>query len=409
MTADTLAGSRQGLLNGLPFSQGLSCLFAFAGLFLSPFYIWSSGIPQVAHLSMAAAVIIVVANGRIAWHPVLTPGLVFVCYAFVVNTVTSVMNDTPAPVLASVYYGFNILCAASILTLAFRIGVRRFLTIVYGIFWAALVIEAAIVVTRTGRIFELLRSMGTFNDPNQLAHWLLWITLSIVAIGMALRFRLRWAWLSLAFALPTLAMSASRSGSLGMVMVIAVVLSMTAVRAAHSWSRPAGRARMIVIGGGVLAVLLLTIALNFSSILDTLASAEKAFTLFNRFEDANNFSSLEGRGYDRIWKFPEYLLFGAGEAAHERWLTETWFNLEIHSTFASVAFCYGLVGLSLLLMMLLRLARMLLGWRYRLLLAAPLLYSVATFNLRNWLFWLGLTVLLLCGMASAQQDRAQTP
>lgn len=66
--------------------------------------------------------------------------------------------------------------------------------------------------------------------------------------------------------------------------------------------------------------------------------------LFNPKEKDNSF---EGRYYDRIYKYPEYLILGAGEGKFER------FNLldpkEIHSTFGNILFSYGLIGLIILL------------------------------------------------------------
>jgi len=54
--------------------------------------------------------------------------------------------------------------------------------------------------------------------------------------------------------------------------------------------------------------------------------------------------SLGGRGYDRIFNDPFTLLVGAGEGNYDRFNSEI-HSMEIHSTFASIAFCYGLAGI----------------------------------------------------------------
>lgn len=53
--------------------------------------------------------------------------------------------------------------------------------------------------------------------------------------------------------------------------------------------------------------------------------------------------SYEGRGYDRILNDPEYLILGAGEGGYYRFdsLLDAG---EIHSTFGTLIFCYGIPG-----------------------------------------------------------------
>ena len=53
-------------------------------------------------------------------------------------------------------------------------------------------------------------------------------------------------------------------------------------------------------------------------------------------------NGLEGRNYDRIIKFPQYLIFGAGEAKFTRFNKN--FNLELHSALANILFSYGIIG-----------------------------------------------------------------
>ncbi len=50
--------------------------------------------------------------------------------------------------------------------------------------------------------------------------------------------------------------------------------------------------------------------------------------------------SLEGRGYDRIWRYKQNLLFGAGEGADYRFGRA----IEMHSTLGTVLFSYGMPG-----------------------------------------------------------------
>ena len=56
---------------------------------------------------------------------------------------------------------------------------------------------------------------------------------------------------------------------------------------------------------------------------------------------------LADRIITRIFKYPYYLFFGAGEGAYNRFIETRGF--EIHSTLISITFSYGLLPLSMLL------------------------------------------------------------
>ncbi len=56
----------------------------------------------------------------------------------------------------------------------------------------------------------------------------------------------------------------------------------------------------------------------------------------------DNDNSLEARNYTRLINYPQYLIFGSGEGKVSRFGNVD-LN-EIHSTFANIIFCYGLLG-----------------------------------------------------------------
>lgn len=59
-------------------------------------------------------------------------------------------------------------------------------------------------------------------------------------------------------------------------------------------------------------------------------------------DDGDN--NLDGRNYTRLFNYPKYLFFGAGEGKVDRFPGN---GLEIHSTYANVFFSYGIIGLFL--------------------------------------------------------------
>ena len=50
----------------------------------------------------------------------------------------------------------------------------------------------------------------------------------------------------------------------------------------------------------------------------------------------------ESRGYNRIYEYPEQILLGAGERG--RWRFGPGHEHELHSSFGTVLFSYGIVG-----------------------------------------------------------------
>jgi hypothetical protein len=55
----------------------------------------------------------------------------------------------------------------------------------------------------------------------------------------------------------------------------------------------------------------------------------------------------EERGYDRIWTYREYILTGAGEGDVNRFRDTPNGPGEVHSSFPTVLFSYGIVGMIL--------------------------------------------------------------
>ena len=119
-------------------------------------------------------------------------------------------------------------------------------------------------------------------------------------------------------------------------------------------------------------------------------------------QDDDSFSS---RGYDRIWEFPQYLLFGAGEGAYDRF--RRWDNQEFHSTFGTILFSYGLVGSTFFVWWMLKLYRVS-GIHYFAYLFPPVLYGVAHQGLRFSLLWLLLAFLGIAGQTRLQRTKPTT-
>jgi len=98
----------------------------------------------------------------------------------------------------------------------------------------------------------------------------------------------------------------------------------------------------------------------------------------------DNDDSLEGRGYNRIFDYPEYWIFGAGEGEYTRF---EGFQLEMHSTLGNIQASYGLIGLCLFLCFLFLTIRKDLSGSWYIILFI-MTYGLTHNGIRNSLFWI---------------------
>ena len=106
----------------------------------------------------------------------------------------------------------------------------------------------------------------------------------------------------------------------------------------------------------------------------------------------NDDDSFAGRGYDRIWNHPLILFVGGGEGAVYRWKSFL-YDLEMHSTWGTLLFSYGVGGFTLFLLFLRSII-----FSEKLITFLPFiviaLYGVTHNGLRFIYFWLFLSVCL---------------
>lgn len=372
------------------------------GFSLTPFYFWQSGLPQPAHvLILAAAFLVFIVRQKWVWcRVVLIPLLLFVVYSTTVNVIVWVHYEDLHSLLSSLYYAYNFFVFWSIQQLVYSRDSRRIFSYLGPVSVALLFIEILLYLSGKGRVFGETRFVGTFNDPNQLAHWVLWTVIIVLAVDYTLRGKLGWlSWSALLLGFIILLASASRSGLLGfaaILLAIAFYIIRSRVRlnkrVAERWLM--AFVAMLVVSGIVTLVVLLKPAEGGIGLFGN-KFAEQVQFYVNRIQEGilKGEANLEERGYDRLWKFPEYLLLGAGEGANDRWAGRTSFLGEIHSTLAGVAFYYGIPGTVFLLFFIARVWIALPHIWLRFLLLAPLLYSLGTYNLRNTMFWLGMAIM----------------
>ena len=203
------------------------------------------------------------------------------------------------------------------------------------------------------------REILFFNNPNQLGYW----AVISGSLFFLLASRLRVPLLVQLLGGAAVAYLAALSLSKAAIVSVGVMLALVFLR----------RPRHAVIAACAVCVVMFVAADSalVESVMDRISNIGEQ-------QDDN----LTGRGYDRIWKWPEYLVFGAGEGALWRFYTK----LEVHSTFGTLLFSYGIPGFGLFCLLVYRIFQQ--GGLASLVALAPaFLFGLTHQGLRQSMLW----------------------
>ena len=246
-------------------------------------------------------------------------------------------------------------------------------------------IEAALLVSGVGILISLAmpgfgltaearvsgRLMGFFNNPNQLAYHALCMMGAWLVLNEGQTPRRIIEMLALTCGVLGVFLAASLGAMAGFAWLLLAIFLANSKSAARL-----GKA----IGG-----VLLTLVLVFGfEIYTEGAMIDRVQARMERLE--RKLEDLESeRGYHRINAHREYLILGAAEGSVERF--PGYGTHEIHSSFGTLVFSYGVIGVVLFLLILWRAVRRAPVYVW-LVLAAPLTYSITHMGLRSTAFWL---------------------
>jgi hypothetical protein len=214
-----------------------------------------------------------------------------------------------------------------------------------------------------------------FTNPNQLGYYSLCGLAIILILESAIKLPKLIVYLSFLLFTYMAVLSVSKAALGSMVILFGAYLIANKVFSVRNIFA------VIVVGGISLFVFLNTqIGLNFQKALEVRES--------NEADRSDEITEWEYRGYDRITNHPEYLVFGAGEGGYNRF--DTFIdNHEMHSSFGTIVFCYGIPGIVLFTLFVFSLLKKL-PWFY-LVYALPLFaYGVTHMGLRFTIFWVAL-------------------
>jgi hypothetical protein len=327
----------------------------------------ASGVPQVADYYFAAFMSLVCLCLPLrlprATRPVVGAVALFVVYTGLINFIWAAYLENLSLLMNSLFYVYDGLLFATCLLLYQRYGDRFLRATVYAV--AASVIVQALL-SPLALDHNLDRQALFFNDENQLGYFCL-LAATIVGLGSR-RFAIPLVcqavfWVAIGY----LSILSQCRGALAGLAILAVVMVLE-----HPLRL------LAVLGAFVVGYGLLTTEPA------VIAKSEE------RLVRAGEYDSPETRGYDRIANHPEHILFGAGEGAYDRFRSALW-GTEIHSSYGTLLFCYGLIGTGLF--------GAALGWiawgdpRSSLFLIPAFVYGSAHHGVRGAFFWTMLAVL----------------
>ena len=242
------------------------------------------------------------------------------------------------------------------------------------------------------------RYNGFFNSPNQIGYYSLLMMIVFFTTNNKKFNKL--FFLIYAFALFIIYISGSRSVYLGMISLILVFLILPNINFKQ-----------------ITLLFLLPFIVFFLTKIPTLEKKDYplkdnskliinnisiATDTFSRFQNLSHMSviryQLEGRGYDRLYKYPHFLIYGAGQGNDNRFMTEFMstmtdgHNFEIHSSLFAVLFYYGFVGLLLFLK---TIYNFFLFKKNIIFLLPVFTYGLFTYGLRSPYFWFALGFLVV--------------
>jgi hypothetical protein len=359
------------------------CLF----ILLSPLYIFPVGMPQPADMLLFLLAPLALAG----WDKKLDRSAARTVRALVWFTIwVAIVNYTWAVVLWTatrrdfvvhpLYYIFNLLMFVVAIVIA-RPDRRLFLRATVVLAFVTIVVQVlASFVYRT----KLYRGTVFFENPNQLGYYALLCAcvFAMTQKAAGLSRMLPGIGITLCAYLATL--SGSRSALAGILVLLFVLV----------FSNP----RTIIIAT-LVGLAMIAIGTPLWKVIDR--AEQRAIQGRNP-----KMSFAEERGYDRIWHYPQHLVIGAGEGAYVRFEKEGEHRRELHSAIGTIIFGYGILGVTLFTLFLVRVLRGS-ALRNAAMMGPVLLYMLAHQGLRSPILWVVIAVFVVVKQTAPPMSRAE--
>jgi len=305
----------------------------------------------------------------------------FFFYTIVLNLVYLIVYPNGNFYETIFFYTFNMF---GIIIFTYLIKDKEFLKSIYQILSFNIIVQVIILFLNRGRYLGDIRYMGTFNDPNQFSFYIFLSIISVYVIEDILSLKSR-RWLIYLLGGYLIISSASTGILLGItIFFISLLFTEFKISKLQFLNSLKIIALFGILGAGIYFAKgdIVTQKFNYLS--------TRIEEKLNSTKSNAEITLAEERGYDKIYKNAEYLIFGSGEGEMGR--LKGFSNSEVHATFPGLFLYYGIPGLFLISLWLYKsLARIPLN--LQLIFMALFVESLTLANQRQFLFW-GVIILM---------------
>ncbi|WP_458526268.1 hypothetical protein [Onishia taeanensis] len=364
--------------------------FVFLYIVLSPYYFFSSGEPQLCDYLILLGVFFTIID--ISYRKVffLTSSATAFTLLLIALSLWSLMvnlawgltlADSMRFIKNSQYIIFNSLLAFMLLYINDNYVVPVKKAVLYGFLVSVLIL----LLLQPYFESDFARARLSFNNPNQLAYFSL-ISFIVLSSVREETFYLGLRLLGCAISLWFLLISVSISALLSTIPIF-ILLFFYILKSVRS--NPLLFAMLSMLS--LLLALFIYAYFDVNQLINSMMNSQTGEIITSRAGRVDELVSNanEQRGYYRFFEYPEYLVFGAGQGFESRYG-----GMEIHSSFFSIWFYYGVPGLVLMF-------AILMFPLYRMTLpniavtASYSLYGITHLGWRFTLIWILISLLIL--------------
>lgn len=345
--------------------------FLILSFFTSQFYFWSSGIPQFSHIFIILSLLLFLYKNNKVNPSGSKVIFLFIIYTVLVNLAWLMLSNFETSYIMSIFYWiFNFFLFLLLLNLKVE-QIDPFLKILLKCIFLSYVLEVILWSLGFGGYSFSPRYNGFFNDPNQMAFWVLSTSSIYLYLSKKKINNITIYFLALFLIVLTL----SRSAMLGFVLLTLGLI----------FNQKGSVLRKILLSlVSLIIAVIIVVILNSYGVFDDVI-ARILLGLSEKDEQA------EGRGFDIVFNHPEYLVLGAGQGNYSLYSPT---GNEIHSTWLGIFFYYGIFGLSLFLIFLYAIFRKL-SFAEKIIFLSPMFYGFTTYSARTTIFWFFVAVFVI--------------
>ncbi len=276
--------------------------------------------------------------------------LIFIVFAALINLICILVCMDTSFFMPILFFVFNFLVIIEFRGLALN---ERFIRNFAYVTFLCILVQFIVYFTGLGRWYDGERYMGTFNDPNQLAFFVMSRFFILYLIFNHIRGKRKFlatlVWMALAMTLFLVIKSASTGMLLGIVSFAAVYLIVFCYKCFKDTKKTG--LFIFIFGGVFIFAGLFVLGGDRLLNLNILGGEYISERLIGKINSIFSQNGIEQFIYDRnlqaFFEKPYYILFGSGEGGWERFLDVARLG-ELHSTVLGLLFYYGIVPFTIL-------------------------------------------------------------